>query len=364
MKNWRVRSANPDEPLEEISAADIAWRIGATKVRPERPVEDPTGAPAGPGSEAEAAAAAADALKSATRTAGRSRRLSAQEAAEAERAAAEEIDPTAAPPDDDLLSPAAIAAAAAAAAALSREPLPAAASQLRGSGAAAVARPRRTSARPRALLWRDASAVLFGVVGLFLIIQLAIGNNNNDGTVVVLPTRTATPEPSFTDVAIVITPEPSRSTAPTIGPVIDPSLIPAIDATPSPSPAITPAPTPAPTPRVTPKPTPRPTKTPTPTPKPTPTPVPTPVPVNAVIASPGNGSCFTTGTNVGFSAAGTTGATTYNWNFDDGVSGPLGTQTTSHVYANNGTYGIILTASGPGGSDLAGTSINIKSSCP
>ena len=261
MKNWRVRSPNPEEPPESISVEDIAWRIGASPVRPER-LHEAVGAGINGDVDADvAAAAAAAALVSGpgARPIPAASRLSADEAAEAERAAAEAIDPNDITPDDDLLSPAAIAAAAAAAIALTRTPAIKPPPPPRVAAPDPTPRPQDSSRRRRALLWRDASAVLFAVVAVVLIVQLAVGNRNGDVAVVNSPTPTLEP----TDVAIVITPEPSPSPSPsptpTLGPVVDPSLLPSLEASPTPVPVITPAPTPAPTPRITPKPTPKPT---------------------------------------------------------------------------------------------------------
>ena len=360
MKNWRVRSPNPEEPPESISVEDIAWRIGASTIRPERPDEGTDDGFAGDADADVAAAAAAAALgpKGAFRWASAGSRLSADEAAEAERAAAEATDPNAVTPDDDLLSPAAIAAAAAAAIALTRTPAIKPPPPPRVVAPAPTPRPQDTARRRRALLWRDASAVLFVVVAVVLIVQLALGNRDGDVAVVVSPSPTL--EPS--DVAIVITPEPSPSPSPsptpTLGPVVDESLLPSLEASPTPVPVITPAPTPVATPRKTPTPTRTPTK-----PPPTKAPTPTPVPVKAVIKSPVSGACYLVGATVPFSAAGTTGATSYTWNFDDGGFGPSASSSTTHLYTSAQTASIYLSVTGPGGSDLESITIHIQPSC-
>ena len=349
MKNWRVRSANPEEPPESIAVEDIAWRIGATTVRPGRSAD---AAGAGADTDADlAAAVAAAALGSAaaSRPASSAARLSADEAAEAERAASEAIDPNGVTPNDDLLSPTAIAAAAAAAIALTRAPTINPPPPARVVAPVPATRPHITSRRRRALLWRDASAVLFAVVAVVLIVQLALGNR--DGDVAVVGSATPSLEPS--DVAIVITPEPSPSPSPTptLGPVVDESLLPSLEASPTPVPVITPAPTPAPTPRVTP----RPTRTPTPTPAPTKT----PTPPNAVISQPVGTQSICANQSLTFSAVGSTGATSYSWNFDDGsiISGV----TVAHSFSGSKpSYGVVLTVSGPGGpNDFASVVINV-----
>ena len=355
MNYWRVRSPNPEEPPESISVEDIAWRIGATAIRPDRPNEG-----AGDGFDADAdvaAAVAAAALgpASISRPAPGVSRLSADEAAEAERAAAEAIDPNSITPDDDLLSPAAIAAAAAAAIALTRIPT------IKPPPPPRVAVPAPTPRR-RVLLWRDASAVLFAVVAVVLIVQLALGNR--DGNVAVVGSATPSLEP--TDVAIVITPEPSPSPSPspspTLGPVVDPSLLPSLEATPTPVPAITAAPKPVPTPRITPRPTPRPAPTKAPTPAPTkPPPAPTtPPPPNAVISQPVGTQSICAGQSLTFSAVGSTGAASYSWNFDD--SSIVGGVTVTHSFTGSKpSYTVILSVSGPDGpSDFASVVINVS----
>ena len=360
MKNWRVRSPNPEEPPESISVEDIAWRIGASTIRPERPDEGTDDGFAGDADADVAAAAAAAALgpKGAFRWASAGSRLSADEAAEAERAAAEATDPNAVTPDDDLLSPAAIAAAAAAAIALTRTPAIKPPPPPRVDAPAPTPRPQDTARRRRALLWRDASAVLFVVVAVVLIVQLALGNRDGDVAVVVSPSPTL--EPS--DVAIVITPEPSPSPSPsptpTLGPVVDESLLPSLEASPTPVPVITPAPTPVATPRKTPTPTRTPTKPPPTKAPPPPPPTPSQAPPNAVISSPSGTISICAVSSVGFQSAGSTGVTSYHWDFDDGGSSSLASP--NHVFSGTqSTYTVILTVSGPGGTDGAFVVINV-----
>ncbi|MGK0434410.1 MAG: PKD repeat protein, partial [Planctomycetota bacterium] len=58
---------------------------------------------------------------------------------------------------------------------------------------------------------------------------------------------------------------------------------------------------------------------------------------------------------VNFDASGTTGATSYSWDFGDGSMGTG--QTTSNTYSVGGTLTATLTATGPGGTDTAMTTI-------
>ncbi len=62
----------------------------------------------------------------------------------------------------------------------------------------------------------------------------------------------------------------------------------------------------------------------------------------------------------GFSAAGSTGASSYSWDFNDG--GPAGSgQDVQHRYKTAGTYTVTLTAAGPGGTATATTEVKVPS---
>lgn len=147
-------------------------------------------------------------------------------------------------------------------------------------------RPVVSSATRRLVLWRDASAILFGILALILVVQLALSGDGREPSSEVAG---LTFRPSG-DVALGATTSPDRIELPTIGPVLDPGLIPGIEATRTPLPAQTQAlavsrpvrrPVPLPTPRPTlPGPTfvPMPLLTPAPTPASTPGPTPTPEP--------------------------------------------------------------------------------------
>jgi PKD repeat protein len=87
---------------------------------------------------------------------------------------------------------------------------------------------------------------------------------------------------------------------------------------------------------------------------PTPPPTPTPAPPNAVIST--TASCAEPGVAIGFDGSGSSGATSFHWDFDDGSSssavGPV------HAFAA-GSYTVILTVTGPGGQDGAARVITV-----
>lgn len=216
----------------------------------------------------------------------------------------------------------------------------------------------------RIVLWRDVSALLFGVVAIVLIAQLGLGG----GTPTADATPTGEPAPAASDVAVGATLTPEPTTGSTIGPVIDPSLITGIEATPTPLPVITPVPatsspthraTLRPTPRPTPRPTatPRPTPTPThaatpspsPSPTPTPTPPPPPPPPSAAILTfdcspssdvvPFTVNCNATGQDV----------TGWSWTLDGADVG--NGSSISATIDTEGAHSIRVVAFGPGGQD-------------
>ena len=389
MKNWRKRPQESDALDPTISLDELAWRIGASEVRPAAPD------PAAPGAEGvEDLFIGLDPAEAADIARALAKPAPAAPAKVAEPARAPEPStppatsvptpppastPTAVPPvvaaaqaainpvlpspevDTPAGSPAGtpvhaappIAAAVAGAAAAPHDH-PVGQSARRGpivaesarmdAVAAAIRKPKanrtdaastervRSGRTRRAGIWRDTSAVLIGVVGIVLIAQLALASGDQE--------QSNTPpgsSPFPTEVAVVPTAPPATITppslGPTLGPVIDPSLIPGIEATPTPSPSPTPSPTPTPTPRPTVKPTPK------------PTPTPTPAPPIATITLPATDVCIAPGSQ-SFAAAVSAGST-YAWDFDDG--GSATTRTTSHVFAYRPVpYTVILTVSKSG----------------
>ena len=117
----------------------------------------------------------------------------------------------------------------------------------RPPGAQPSTRPVVGATTRRIVLWRDASALLFGIVAVVLIAQLAIGNRGDAAA----STPPGGVSAGSSDLAVRATNPAGESASATLGPVIDPGLIPAIEATPTPAPG----PTPRPTPRLTPRPT-------------------------------------------------------------------------------------------------------------
>jgi PKD repeat protein len=66
-------------------------------------------------------------------------------------------------------------------------------------------------------------------------------------------------------------------------------------------------------------------------------------------------SCAAPGVSITFNASTSTHATSWNWDFDDGSgSGKIVT----HAFGV-GTYVVILTVSGPGGTDFKSRTINV-----
>lgn len=61
---------------------------------------------------------------------------------------------------------------------------------------------------------------------------------------------------------------------------------------------------------------------------------------------------------VDFDASGSAGATSYDWDFGDGNTGTG--VTTSHTYAANGTYNVVLTITGPCGTDTISKTITVN----
>jgi hypothetical protein len=289
---------------DAISLEDLAWRIGATDVRPAA-LEEPVSHPAPAQAQAEA-----------------------QPDAPVGAAAGPADMPAGPAPKGAYVAPA--------------KPRPApVAPAVKEDG------PTATPGLRRLTLWRDVSAILFVGVALILVAQLAInGIGQGPGVAPTTPPSTVPSQPAVLDTS---SPPPSVA-VPTIGPVLDPSLIPVIEASPTPTPAPTPVATPTSTPRVTPRPTQRPT--------PKPTPKPTAVPLTAKFSF----ACTAGSSSVTFDASASTGSpTAYAWNFDDGTTGS-GVRPPLHTYKVARTYNVILTVYGTGGSTYVYHSVVIP--CP
>jgi len=123
---------------------------------------------------------------------------------------------------------------------------------LRSGLSAPRAHPVVSSGTRRLVLWRDVSALLFGVVGIVLVAQFAL----QSGRFSEVASATDLLVPEATDFAAGAAPSPGSSAQVTSGPVIAPGLIAGIEATPTPIPIVTSAPA---TPRPTARPTSRPT---------------------------------------------------------------------------------------------------------
>ncbi|MBI3746033.1 MAG: PKD domain-containing protein [Chloroflexi bacterium] len=354
MNPWRRRPDGPARaggPQEPISLEDIAWRIGASAVRP--PHYD----------EEEAAALAAAATVGIGGASVATPVVAARDAT---------------PAGGSNPAPGGGVSGAAGQSVLQPRPLERPAHTVRRTVRAStgfVDHARPGGGRRRAILWRDMSALLFAVVAIALIIQLAQPRNGQVAGGIATPRASA----AATDVAISSA-GAGDSPLPTIGGVIDPNLIPIINATPTPvptptlAPGATPRPTPRPTPRgpqptpyvlptTPPQPTPTPTPGPGPTPLPTPTPTPptptptptsiptdTPPPVTSVDVlscsppadvAPYTVTCTATGTNVD----------TWSW-FLDGVPLSETTSSASVPITTPGQYTIKVTGTGAGGSDF------------
>jgi hypothetical protein len=279
-------------------------------------------------------------------------------------------DPPAAPVPPAAAGAAATAAAARAAAASTSSPFTA----IQGTHApnrlpvnvppSVDAPPPPVAVAPRARLVRDAG---FALVALVAVLVVAIvfwpsGNGPQTGGVIIDPHASPTAVPPATALAHASpgAASPAASTAEPSGePSSEPTAVPSLDVVPSePPPTTTPTakPTPKPPAKSAPTPTPRPTPTPKPPATPKPTPTPTPAPPQAVIGH----SCSSGSSTVSFNGAGSTGETAYSWDFDDG--GATSTSANpSHTFSD-GLHTVILTVTGPGGSD--GTSVVINAPCP
>lgn len=328
MNPWRRRPADPPRPDESISLEDIAWRIGASEVRPAH--YDAEEAAALAAAEAQGIGAApADAARTGAGTSGAAPgKRAPRKAAKADAAGVPIVAPVLQP--RPLIRPAHTV----------RRNIRASGS---ADGAGADRGPRRLT------LWRDMSALLFGVVAIALIAQLALSNGGQTAVSNHTPGQTVAPS----EVAVVGTPTktPAPTAAVTLGPVVNPSLIPVILATPTPMPVVTAAPTRAPTPRptiptVTPRPTTRPVVTPRPTAVPTPTPTPNPAVASITCDTPIGLSVTCHDHSVNAKAGSEVWSSTGSYSV---VSGGNGKTFVTLGYSASGSYTITLRVTGAGG---------------
>jgi hypothetical protein len=350
--------------LEELGPETVAYRIGVPGARPV--------APAGPGLLASAGVGAGLSLAS----------TKVGAALGGAPAVGLSVAPTA-----PMSPPATDPGAAPASTPASPFGLPAAAAiHIRPASLAATAsrpippvptfaeRPQPRTTRLR--LVRDTSIVMFAMCAVVLAATTSISVLTDEprgevaGVSGVPSTTMAPPSASQPGVALVpdvsprvapaLTSAPTPAATPVGMPVATPHATP--HATPRPTPPPTPHATPhaTPTPPATPKPTPAPTPTPKPTPRPTPGPTPPPTPVPPVARIAASATCTDPGGSITFDASGSTEATSYAWDFD----GETGSgQTVSHVFGGDQPeYHVILTVSGPGGSDTTGVTISVP--CP
>ena len=199
----------------------------------------------------------------------------------------------------------------------------------------------------RVLIWRDASAILFVLVVLvFVAAQLTLPD---EGPLTAAgPTSSVAALPTQDALGATGTPI-AAAAAPTIGPVVDPSLIPNIEATPTP----VPTPRPTATPRPTPRPTPRATPLPPPTAPPTPSPTPAPPVIASVTCAPDSGSGSVTSTCTA------TGANVASWTWTVGGT-QIGTGASVVHTFTTGLWEVVVTASGPGGTDTGSDFVDVQ----
>jgi PKD repeat protein len=68
-------------------------------------------------------------------------------------------------------------------------------------------------------------------------------------------------------------------------------------------------------------------------------------------------TCADPGSEITFDASGSTGATSYTWDFDGGTGSG---EVVSHAFdGEQSTYHVILTVSGPGGSDTTSVTVSV-----
>ena len=213
--------------------------------------------------------------------------------------------------------------------------------------------PRIPPVTPRERLVRDAGIALIalavlGLVAYFVWPQDPNGKASGTGFPVTLANVSAEPTPPGSLAAV----EPAASVVVATPAPATPTAV----STPSPSPEPTPTVTPKPTPKPTPQPTPRPaSRAATPKPTPTPTPKPTATPKPAAPVAQISVSC--SGSTVSFNGSGSTGESSYQWDFDDGSNSSSANP--SHTYSDPGSYSVVLTVQGPGGQDFAGKVIDV-----
>jgi hypothetical protein len=240
------------------------------------------------------------------------------------------------------------------------------------SGARSAAAPSVTPAMPRERLVRDAGIALIALAGLGLVALLIWpgGPAGPAPTHLAVTLADPTERPSGHSTASetasagdAVGAGATRATSsPTVPPTAKPAVTPSPTATPVPSSKGAPAPTPRRTPRPTPTPTPTPTATPTPTPKPTPkptakpTPTPTPAPPVAKISV--SATCTSASASITFDASGSTHASSYHWDFDDGTTSA--SKVIGHAFdGSQSSYTVILTVSGSGGEDAEAVTIDV-----
>ncbi len=232
--------------------------------------------------------------------------------------------------------------------------------------------PPVSAPRPSRLrLARDmigAALVMAGFVVVFANVMSPITERRGD-----VLGETATPAFSIeVRTAVPVTPEPSPATATSPDPIAGPSTSPdgtglaSATATPTLAPRKTDKP--AAEPRPTPAPTAAPTSTPRPTPKPTKRPTPTPKPAARITAFDATPASPAVNDSVTFSY-GFSNGTGCAISFDDGsglqacpASG--GSGSIAHSYDTAGTYHVVVTIDGPGGSDSAAVTITVADAAP
>jgi hypothetical protein len=204
--------------------------------------------------------------------------------------------------------------------------------------------------RTRERLVQDASVALVGLAALALVAVAVLpggGSSRSGGRILSLtqasPSATAIAQTSPTPRATltgsvgsaIATPTATPTPVPTATPTARPTLAPTA------RPRVTPRPAVAPAAAATPTPTPKPTVKPTATPKPPkPTPTPTPAPPHAVIGA--SAFCVPAGGGpITFTGSGSTGETSYAWNFDDGSTSTTDDLTHSFDGAQS-FYNVIL----------------------
>jgi hypothetical protein len=259
---------------------------------------------------------------------------------------------------------------------------------VRHAHARPAATPTVVAVAPRTRLARDSAGVLLVMVAVLFVVANMLPPGEQDVLSVDSSSRSPaelTLMPGLlgpTAVAGLSSPTPGGEASP--APLTDPPAViteppavspaaPSTPGLPTPSPTLTqppPSPTAAPPtvapptvrprPRITPPPTAQPTAPPTAAPSAPPTAAPTAVPPKAVIVAVL--TCAPPGAPLTFDGASqSTGEASYLWSFDDGTSSTE--PVVVHSFSGDqAVYNVILTVTGPGGSDAA--SIEIRIPCP